>query len=355
VWINVISLAVLLTAPAPAPAADPLRWEAEDLGDRATIAGGGDLLLIRTPDPKWLPLSGGRAMTFAPVGKGASLQLRIPVARAGVYRLRVRGVVGPSCGIYALHVNGRACADWNFHADATRHTNQTPNMSYGLQSKRMVLKAGDNVFRFEYQGKPGRMGALVLDTLQLQPEVRRPKQYTYDPYDKRLPPGERLGPNLVVNGDFEAFTPHDVFLKQHQGVRHWRFNSVVPKDQPTIVRDAARAHAGKRAILLDPDLLEDNAVVYQSIATHSGRTYRVSFWARGEGAFLVLFYQRPPAKTEDTSRGMNTFKAGEDWRFYSFLFSPSRSAKASSAAIALYAERDSTVTFDDISVQEVLK
>ena len=84
-WIDAISLGVLLAALAPAPAEDPLRWEAEDLADRATITGGGDLLLIRTPDPKWLPLSGGRAMTFAPVGKGASLQLRIPVAKARRY------------------------------------------------------------------------------------------------------------------------------------------------------------------------------------------------------------------------------------------------------------------------------
>ncbi|OPZ83860.1 MAG: hypothetical protein BWY76_02089 [bacterium ADurb.Bin429] len=119
------------------------------------------------------------------------------------------------------------------------------------------------------------------------------------------------------------------------------------------MRDPAQARTGNIALRLAPDLLEDNAIVYQSLPFMSGKTYRISFWARGKGNIEVSFYQPREAKAEDTLRGYSVFSAKDVWTFYSYLFSPSKAGKVTSAAIAIDATAESEAYFDDIAVQEV--
>ncbi|MBI3923700.1 MAG: hypothetical protein HY318_19930 [Armatimonadetes bacterium] len=340
--------------PLAAETTTALLWEAEDLARTANIIGGGDLLTIRAPDPRRLKLSSGSALTFAPIGKGAGIEMTLPIEKEGVYRLKVRGVMGPSCGIYSLYVGGEERGSINFYSPKTTHSNQNSTVANGILFKRMSLEKGDNLLRFELINAQGRAGDLVLDTLELVPEVRTPPQYAYDPYDKEIPAGERLGPNLVKDPGFEDFTENDRFTRQYELIKGWAFNSVVPKKRPCILRDKAIAHSGDISLLLTVDPLEDNTALYQQIAAESGKRYRVSFWAKGTGSLVIMFYQQAPAKGEDTARGYNTFKASDDWQFHSFIFEPSRSAKLSSVGFALYAMMDSEIHYDDVSVQEVL-
>lgn len=330
-----------------------LIWEAEDLARTAKIIGGGDLLTISAPDPQRLKLSGGSALTFAPIGKGAAVELTLPVGKEGVYRLKARGVMGPSCGIYSLYVGGEERGSTNFYSPKTTHSNQNSTVANGILFKRMTLEKGDNILRFELINAQGRAGDLVLDTLELIPEVRTPPTYTYDLYDKEIPAGERVGPNLVKNPGFEDFTEHDRFARQHELIKGWAFNSVVPKKRPCIIRDKAVTHSGGTCLLLTVDSLEDNTALYQQIAAESGKRYRVSFWAKGTGTLVIMFYQQVPAKAEDTVRGYSTFKASEAWKLHSFIFEPSRSAKLSAVGFALYAMMDSEIYYDDVSVQEI--
>ncbi|MHB9022783.1 MAG: hypothetical protein ACYC7E_01205 [Armatimonadota bacterium] len=333
-----------------------LACEAEELTQIAQIVGGGgDLLIIRAPDPAKLKFSGGRALVFTPNGKSSGLALTITMAKEGVFTLRVRGVMGPSCGNYQLYVNGEERGNFNFYNRTTVHTNQNPPTVNGLVSKRFWLNAGNNTLRFDFVGAQGRGAALVLDTLELIPEVKRTPTYTYTPYDKTLPPGEKLGSNMVKNGGFEDFLPQDTFTKQHQLVKSWMFNSAVPVKHPPIVRDKTLAHSGNQAILLAPDPLEDNTAIYTMLPVYSGHRYRVSFYARGKGSIIAMYYLRAPAKSEDTTNGYVTFKTTPDWSLYSYIFEPSRSGQVTSAGFALYAaDNESEVYFDDVAVQEIL-
>jgi hypothetical protein len=350
-----VVLAWGLALPAGAQAGK-LVWEAEELAPNAQIVGGGgDLLIIRAPDPDKLKLSGGRAMTFVPNGKSSGLALTIPVAKEGIYTLRLRGVIGPSCGIYQMLVNDDMRGEFNFYNRTTTTTNQNPSTAYGLLSKRCWLNAGNNTFLFNLTGMQGRSGDLVLDTLELLPEVKRPPSYTFTPYDSVLPAGEKLGPNLVKNPGFEDFQPQDKFTRQYEIKGFWSFNSLVPQKRPPIIRDKTLAHSGNQAILLAPDPLEDSTTLYQSVPVFSGHRYRVSFYARGKGAIAVMFYQTAPAKGEDTTNGYVIFKALPDWQLYSYIFEPSRSGKQTQAGFALYAsDSESEVYFDDTAVQEML-
>lgn len=345
---------LLILAASPTLAQEPAyTWEAEDLAAQARVIEGGDLVLVRSPDPERFPFRGGAVVTFVPRGKGSTVEYILSVGNAGVYKVRLRGVLGPSCGIYDILVNGEVRGQSNWYAKTTVYSSLNPGTAWGIASKLAEFVAGENRLGFLYLGAQGRQGNLVLDTIELLPDDRRPAQYTFDPYDTEIPAGEKHGPELVKNGGFEEFLPSDVFLQQHQQIKNWQFNTVVPKT-PCIVRDAAQAHSGTIAMRLKPDPLENNAVIYQPLPVTSGKTYRVSFWARGQGAILAVFYQPNTAKAEDTQRGQNTFEARPDWTRYSYIFQPSLSGKISSAALALYAERDSDIYFDDVSVQEIL-
>ena len=223
----------------------------------------------------------------------------------------------------------------------------------GLRSRRLRLAAGDNRIVFRYvQG--GRGSCLVLDSLKLVPHVPPPPP-KLDPYDGEIPAGEEHGPELLANTGFEQFTKHDCFEKMHQRVRHWTFNSVVPEGVWTIVRDEAKARSGTRAICLSPDPLDDHAILYQTFRAETGKRYRVSFYARGTGFIRVDFYQyggRP--QHEDSLRTQNNFELTEDWQFYSFIMSPSKSGNVNSVAIALHGVTGGAAYFDDVSVREVL-
>jgi hypothetical protein len=208
---------------------------------------------------------------------------------------------------------------------------------------------------FQYYGAQGRMGNMVLDTIELMPFVRKPIHLAYTPYDKELPAGEKLGENMLRNPGFEEFQPQDKFTARYQNLRGWIFNAVIPQKVTPIARDPAKAHSGQIALCLAPDLLEDNTIIYQSLPFNSGKTYRISFWARGKGNIEVTYYYPSrEAKAEDTLRPYNAFLANEAWTFYSFLFSPSKAGKVNSASIAIDVTAESEVYFDDCSVQEVL-
>ena len=339
-----IGLAALALSAGPTGA---LSFEAEDLARKADISGGGDLLVIAAPDDGRLEFGGGRALTFVPRGKGAQLELIVPVRKAGVYRLVIRAVAGPSCGIYRLVHRGKASAGWfNLMAE---HAALRPR----LRSRRLRLAAGDNRIVFRYvQG--GRGSCLVLDSLELVPHVPPPPPKP-DPYDGEIPAGEERGPELLTNAGFEQFTPSDRFERMHQRVRCWTFNSVVPEGVGTIVRDAAKARSGTRAICLSPDPLDDHAILYQTFRAETGKRYRVSFYARGTGFIRVDFYQyggRP--QHGDSLRTQNHFKLTEDWQLYSFIMSPSKSGNVNSVAIALHGVTGGAAYFDDVSVREVL-
>ncbi|MHB9134046.1 MAG: hypothetical protein ACYDBB_23500 [Armatimonadota bacterium] len=331
-----------------------LLWEAEELVKGVKIVGGGDLLVIRAPDPERLRFSGDRALTFVPRGKGSAVDFKVTVPTAGVYTLRLTAVMGPSCGIYNVFVNGGDTKAWlNFYNKKTIHSSKHQSVAYGFNSKRAEFKAGENTVEFQYESTQGRMGNLVLDTVEVIPFVRKKPNYAYTAFEKELPAGEKLGVNLLKNAGFEEFLPTDRFQQRYQNVKGWQFNSVIPKNVETIVRDPALAHAGNLAICLAPDPLEENTVIYQTVPTQSGKRYRVTFYARGKGDIQVMFYQTAPAKAEDTLNGNCIFPATDKWQLYTYLFEPSRSAKLNSASLALYALAESEVYFDDVSVQEV--
>ena len=335
-------------------AAEPVVWQAEDLAGEARVIRGGDLLVITDPNDGRIAFRGGKAMSFVPRGKGSAVELRLMVGQEGVYRLMVRGALGPSCGIYHLTHGGEIRAWLNLGSDRTVHSDKHGQYPSGMASKRILLSRGENRLVFEYQQPGKRGGTLVLDSLELVPHVPRPVPPA-DPYEAAIPAGEKHGPNLIQNGGFEEFRSGQHFAKQHQIIGHWRYNSAVPKGRKTIVRDASVAYAGKQAILLSPDPLEDYAILYQTFRAESRKQYRVSFQARGQGHLRADFYQyggKP--RPGDSVRPQNTFRATEEWQLYSFVMSPSASGKIHSVALALHATDGSAVYFDEVSVAEIL-
>jgi len=335
-------LAAVLVAGTP----DDLSFEAEALAEGATITGGGDLLIVGAPEGGSLQFSGGEVLTFVPRGKGAQLELVLLAPKAGVYRLMIRAVMGPSSGIYDLVHEGRPCGSLNLSAEK-------PTLRPGLRSHRMLLAAGDNRITFRYLQQGRRSSCLVLDSLKLEPHVPPPPPKP-DPYEPMVPVGERHGPELVVNGGFEGFTSYDHFGKTRRSIRHWQFNSAVPAKTKVIVRDPSKARSGKQAILLAPDPLDDYAILYQTFRAETGKRYRVSFHARGEGYIRVDFYQYGGnPQHQDSLRTLNNFKLTENWRQYSFIMSPSKPGNVNRVAIALHGLPGGAY-FDDVSVREVL-
>ena len=333
-----------------------LLWEAEDLARSAVIHGGGDLLVFSAPSEQQLDFSGGRAVSFVPRGKNSAVEFVLTVPEEGVYQLAVRGVAGPSCGIYNI-VHGQRVVRWvNFSAERTVHTNQAANMGNGVWTKRMLLEEGENRVRFVFSQYQRRGGTLVLDTLQLIPARREQPPPEPDPYETVMPEGETRGPNLVTHPGFEAFGPQDQFSEKRRAIRGWQFNSAVPTGQPTIVRGRATAHSGEGALHLVPDPLEDNAIVYHAnMPARSGHRYRVAVHARGSGSFRIDFYQYGGSpKNEDAERTLNVFAAKDAWQMVSFVMSPSRSGQIGRVAITLCALEGADVWFDDIAVYEIL-
>jgi hypothetical protein len=346
--------ALLVLAALPALAQAPgYKWEAEELAATAKISGGGDLVLVRSPDPAKFPFSGGAALTFVPRGKGATVEYTVKVDKPGVYTVRLRGVLGPSCGIYNILVNGEERGSCNWYNPATVYSGLNPATAWGIASKLCEFSEGENRIGFVFQGAQGRQGDLVLDTIELLPDNPQPVTHSYDEYDKALPAGEKLGPNLVQNPGFEEFTETDKFTGQYQNLRGWIPNSAIPKKTPIIVREAAEAHSGKLCVVLAPDPLEANVVLYQSLPVESGHKYRVSFWAKGDSALNVSWYYRSPGP-DAVHASMNLPVAGE-WQFYTYLFDPGLAAKVSGLPIAFQSlDRYRKVYLDDVAVQEVL-
>ena len=341
-------LAWLVCAGATHAAAAKVVIEAEALAPRdVRIRDGGDVLIVADPSDGRLEFRGGRALTFVPRGKGSRLTIRVRAPRAGVYRLVVHAVSGPSCGIYDLMHDGQPRGNFNFGTPHTRL--HTP-----VRSHRMLLKRGTNRLDFQYLQQGPRGGCLVLDWLELVPHVPPPRRKP-DPLDRAIPPGETHGPELLENGGFELFTPYDRYDKSHRSRKHWQFNSAVPQQAEVVVRDAAQARSGQQAICLKPDPLDDHAILYQTFRAVTGKRYRVSFYARGQGQIRVDFYQYggKPQHT-DSQRTVNTFDLTADWQLYSFVMSPSRSGHVQSMAIALHGVTGGAAWFDDVSVREVL-
>ena len=346
--------AILLLAALPALAQTPgYKWEVEDLGATARIIGGGDLVLVRSPDPERFPFSGGAVLTFVPRGKGSTVEYTVKVDKPGVYTVRLRGVMGPSCGHYNILVNGEERGWTNFYSPQTVYTGLNPATAWGIASKLAEFTEGDNRLGFEMLGFQGRQANLVLDTIELLPDNPQPVKHAYDEYEKALPAGEKLGPNLVKDPGFEDYLPTDEYKGPNQVVRDWTSNSAAPKKTPIIVRDPAQAHSGKLCVVLAPDPLENNVILYQPLIVESGRKYRVSFWARGDSALNVSWYYRAPAP--DAVHATMNFPTAEQWQFYTYRFDPGLVAKVTGLPIAFASlDRYRKVYLDDIAVQEIL-
>ncbi len=349
-----LAAALLLLLAPPAFAQDPgYKWEAEDLAPTARITGGGDLVLVRSPDPEKFPFSSGAVVSFVPRGKGATVEYIVPVDKPGVYTVRLRGVMGPSCGIYNILVNGDERGNHNWYNPVTVYTGLNPSTAWGLASKLAEFAEGDNRIGFLYQGAQGRQGNLVLDTIELLPDNYRPAAHQFSEYETRLPAGEKLGPNLVQNPGFEEFTDSDKFTAQYQTLRGWTPNSAIPRKNPIIVRDPAQAHSGNICVVLAPDPLENNVVLYQPLPVESGRRYRISFWAKGDSALNVSWYYRSPAP--DAVHATMLLPIAENWQFYTYIFEPGLAAKVTSLPLALQSmDRYRQVYLDDVAVQEIL-
>ncbi len=349
-----ILLGLLLTAALPVLGQTPgYAWEVEDLAAGAEITDGGDLVLVRSPDPERFPFSGGAVLSFVPRGKGGTVEFTVKVDQPGVYTVRLRGVVGPSCGNYDILVNGEQRGWVSFHSSKTEYSGLHRGTEWGIGSKLAELTEGDNRIGFAYLGTQGRQGNLVLDTIELLPDNPKPVAHRYNEYETALPVGEKLGPNLVKSPGFEEFTLEDKFAARYQSLRGWIPNSATPKKRPIIVRDAGQAHSGKLCVVLAPDPLEKNVILYQMLPVESGRKYRVSFWAKGDSALNVTWYFRSPAP-DGVHLTMN-LPITEEWQLYTYVFEPGLAAKVSGLPIAFASmDRYRGVYLDDVAVQEVL-
>jgi hypothetical protein len=335
--------------------AQDLRFEGEDLASTATISGAGGILgILSTQDPQALPFTGGKALTFMPNGKDGQLDLVLPVQEAGVYRLRVGVVVGPACGHYSIISNGRVRGAYNLYASQVAYYTASKDYPRGIYTPRVLLKKGDNVVRFQCTGWVGRNGSLVIDHLALERDPQKPTQYKPTPFDRQAPAGERLGPELVPNGDFEDLTPRDQFLQRNKPIRGWSLNSEVPQERSTLVIDSTQAHNGQVCIRLVPDPLEDLVMMVRQVPMESGRRYRVTAWIRGPGVALIYLFQPPGSRSDDAAMLMNHFQVGDQWQQVSFLVTPSPSSKISSMTLALYGIEGGDIRFDDVSVREAL-
>jgi len=347
------SVLICLTTSFAPGSAEVTRIEAETLTENARIINGGDLLLVSDPKDSRIQFSGGKAISFAPRGKGSSLQLDLPCTTPGVYRIHVKGAMGPSCGLYNLVVGDEVRGWFNFSAEKTVHTDRSGNTPNGIATKRVRLIEGKNPVRFEFLQPGGRGGCLVIDSIHLFPHRFVPHPVP-DKFDSAIPENESHADELIRNGGFEEFQTWERFEQKHQKIRHWSLNTSAPADHRVIVRAPAKARTGKHCIRLSPDDLEDNVVLYQTIRAESRARYRVIVHARGEGTIRVDFYQyggRP--RSEDAERVLNVFKATDTWQRYTFVMSPSEAGKIHQVAIALYALEGSSIYFDDISIRRI--
>jgi len=334
--------------------AGPATFEAEAIGSSARIVTGGELLLIHDSPDGRIAFSGGAAVSFVPAGQLCGLELTLPVAKPGIYRLRFTAVLGPSCGVYHILVDGERRGWQSFTDPRTHHIRDNATQPYGVQTRRFEVKGDRVTIQFINEG-PGLRGRnLVLDRLELLPEPKPsfPAPEASDP----VAPGEQYGPELVTNGGFEAFVPTDLFVQQHQFLRGWGFNSALPTGQPVLVHDPAQAQAGQVVACLAPDPLEDNAIFYQhSIQLRHGHRYRLTFHARGTGMVNVTFYQSTPSRDlGDTVRGAANFALTPEWQQLSLLFTPSAKGQVEQAACSFAALFGSRLYLDNVSLRELL-
>lgn len=154
---------------------EPEAIEIEDLLNTATVSGG-DLLVVDDPEERFL-VSGNKYASFAPLGFGERLTVRVPVKDAGQYTLYVRPIVGPSGGLWDVSVNGSptpgpkesqmfACMDTETHI-------QWLYPNGWLPVGKFTFVAGDNSVAFvshpSYAGLSQRGTLLTLDAIRLTP------------------------------------------------------------------------------------------------------------------------------------------------------------------------------------------
>jgi len=346
---------LLATVTARAEPPDRTTFEAEDLTDGAEIVNGGDLLKIASPDDGRFEFSGGWAISFVPRGKGSALDLNLHLDEPGIYRVRLVGVMGPSCGIYDFWHNGRERGSANFSEETTIHMKDHPRRNWGISTKRLALVAGDNRVRFRYTGAPRRGGNLVLDLFILERHKPQPFAGEITPSVDALPANETLGPDVLQNGDFEAFGPNDRLDEPHRNVRGWRLLTVPPRKHRYIIDDAEQAHAGQYALRLVPDPLEDNASVYTAdFPATNGKWYRLSLHAKGHGPFTCAIYQPRHASADDAKGLWMNFEPDQQWSLFTNAFLLSPSSRIETVRLFVFVYEGSDVYLDDVSVREVL-
>ncbi len=148
----------------------PGSFEAEDLVKTAEFTQG-DLLIVEDPEGRY-GAGHNRFVSYAPLGPGDALSLRLPVEEAGKYRLKARLLVGPSGGFWGVSVNGSPIDPkqpaWGCYAEET-----TIAWWYGwFKLGEFDFRAGENAVTFVSRAAPvgSRTRGLLLglDALLLE-------------------------------------------------------------------------------------------------------------------------------------------------------------------------------------------
>jgi hypothetical protein len=175
---------------------------------------------------------------------------------------------------------------------------------------------------------------------------------TAEPDGSDTPPPD-LGPELVVNGGFEAGTP---------GVEGWELSVGVDDQTASVVQEGSR----NRYLTLSGTLLDDitwpQAVNRQYFTVEVGGSYRLSLRARsdGVGLFIPVVAFADESGTDVTAISPGTWEVGTpDWTDYEFVFEVPESVDHAYVIVrlalntAMTSAPQLTVDVDDVSVRSI--
>ena len=153
-----------------------------------------------------------------------------------------------------------------------------------------------------------------------------------------LPPDPR---QLAHNPGFEDYAEDERFgATLTDGV--WRPNAPI---RVTVVRDPAKAHAGKNCIFAEQESEGQGAFYQSGLPVDFLRQYQVMFWARGDGDLQVLVYQFPlPTVSAGTKIELTA-----DWREYKVAYRPT-SSLVNRASLAFHFAGE--LWLDDVAFRE---
>jgi len=133
----------------------------------------GDLMIVDDADDRYA-VGDKRYISFAPIGFGDSLTLRVPVENSGEYDLSLRLLYGPSGGSWKVYLNDRAESGKPYAFSSMAPETGVPWI-YGASVPlgRVKLPAGENTLTFTAAspplGSPQRGLLLNLDSILVAP------------------------------------------------------------------------------------------------------------------------------------------------------------------------------------------